>query len=109
MKRIRINAELIKDWDSFHDQFSDMFGFPEFYGKNMDAWIDCMSYLDDCVSGMTKVWINKGETLIIELYNNEVFKNRSKEIYLKLLQCIAIVNKRNLEANKKTTISLVLA
>jgi len=109
MKRIRINAELIKDWDSFHDQFSNTIGFPDFYGKNMEAWIDCMSYLDDCASGMTKVWINKGDTLIIELNNNEVFKNRCQDIYLNLLQCIDIVNTRNLEANKNTTISLVLA
>jgi RNAse (barnase) inhibitor barstar len=109
MKTIRINTELIEDWDSFHVQFSRIFGFPEFYGKNMDAWIDCMSYLDDWSSGMTKVWINKGDTLIIQLNDYEVFKNRRQDIYLNLLQCVAIVNTRNIKANKKTTIALSYA
>lgn len=109
MKRIRINTELIEDWDTFHDQFSKTFGFPDFYGKNMDAWIDCMSYVDDCLSGMTKVWINKDDTLIIELKNYEVFKNRCQDIYLDLLQSVAIINSRNIKANKKTTIALSYA
>lgn len=109
MRRIRINTELIENWESFHELFSKIFGFPDFYGKNMDAWIDCMSYLDDWKSGMTKIWIDKDDMLIIELKNNEEFKNRCQEIYLNLLECVAIVNARNIEANKKTTIALASA
>lgn len=43
---IQIDTHLIKDWKSFHDVFSETFGFPKFYGRNIDAWNDCMSSLD---------------------------------------------------------------
>jgi RNAse (barnase) inhibitor barstar len=26
----------ISDWDSFHSVFAEVFGFPDFYGRNMD-------------------------------------------------------------------------
>ena len=38
MKRIHIDTARIKDWDSFHNVFAEAFGFPGFYGRNMDAW-----------------------------------------------------------------------
>lgn len=43
---VDIPAHEITDWDSFHDVFKRVFGFPDFYGRNMDAWIDCMTDLD---------------------------------------------------------------
>jgi RNAse (barnase) inhibitor barstar len=43
----RIRARNISDWKSFHAEFRRVFGFPEFYGHNMDAWIDCMTSLDE--------------------------------------------------------------
>ena len=64
IKKVRINADLITDWDSFHDIFKINFGFPDFYGRNMDAWIDCMTDIDDKEIGMTKIWINKTDTLV---------------------------------------------
>jgi hypothetical protein len=50
---VRIDATSIRDWNSFHAVFKQAMGFPDFYGANMDAWIDCMSYLDDPAAGMT--------------------------------------------------------
>jgi RNAse (barnase) inhibitor barstar len=44
---IRIDTRRINDWDSFHTEFAKAFGFPDYYGRNMNAWIDCMTYLDD--------------------------------------------------------------
>jgi RNAse (barnase) inhibitor barstar len=52
---IAIPADQITDWESFHSVFQAAFGFPDFYGRNMNAWIDCMSYLDEPPSGMTNV------------------------------------------------------
>src|SRR5688572_7987636 len=40
---IKIDTQRITDWKSFHNLFAEVFGFPGFYGRNMDAWIDCMS------------------------------------------------------------------
>jgi len=36
-------VDAITDWASFHDVFMHTLGFPDFYGRNMDAWIDCMT------------------------------------------------------------------
>jgi len=48
---ITIPADQIKDWDSFH--FQATVGFPDYYGRNMDAWIDCMTHIDDRGIGLT--------------------------------------------------------
>ena len=65
IKEVRINADLVTDWDSFHDIFKMTFGFPDFYGRNMNAWIGCMTDIDDKETGMTKAWINETDTLVI--------------------------------------------
>ena len=33
----RVIGRNIRNWDSFHDEFNRVFGFPAFYGRNMDA------------------------------------------------------------------------
>jgi hypothetical protein len=73
MKRVKIDCSKINDWVSFHNIFAEEFGFPSFYGRNMDAWIDCMSYLDDPDSGMTKITCEKGDYILLELENIEGF------------------------------------
>jgi RNAse (barnase) inhibitor barstar len=109
IKRISINADLITDWDSFHDIFKMTLGFPDFYGRNMNAWIDCMTDIDAPENGMTKVWINKTDTLVIEILNGESFKERCNAIYLALLECSAFVNYRKLENNEQAMIAISAA
>ena len=66
MKRIQLDTAEIRDWDSFHQVFQEAMGFPEFYGRNLDAWIDCMSYLDDPAAGMSQVSVERGKALLLE-------------------------------------------
>ncbi len=47
VKIVTVPVSEIKDWDTFHTVFAHVFGFPDYYGRNMNAWIDCMTYLDD--------------------------------------------------------------
>jgi RNAse (barnase) inhibitor barstar len=56
---VRIDTTKIRDWASFHEVFSEAFGFPDFYGRNMDAWIDCMTSLDDPAAGMSRIMPRK--------------------------------------------------
>jgi Barstar (barnase inhibitor) len=44
---VDIPTDRIIDWNSFHDVFSELLGFPEFHGRNMNAWIDCLTDVDD--------------------------------------------------------------
>ena len=94
IKKVEIDASLITSWDDFHDIFSKAFGFPKFYGRNINAWIDCMSSIDEKDSGMTTFSINKDDTLVIELKNHEIFRKMYSEIYFELLECTAFVNER---------------
>ena len=44
----RIDGKSLADWEKFHDFFASTFDFPDYYGRNMDVWNDCMS--DYCYS-----------------------------------------------------------
>jgi len=103
---VKIECDNIKDWDSFHDEFTRVFGFPDFYGRNMDAWIDCMSSLSDPDDGMTKIHCNKGKAVTIELVNVKDFKSRCPEQYEAFVECSAFVNWRLIEINQPAVIAL---
>ncbi len=43
---VEIGCDRITDREAFHDVFAEAFSFPEFCGRNRDAWTDCISSLD---------------------------------------------------------------
>ena len=91
---VRIDASGIRDWESFHDVFAKAFGFPDFYGHNMDAWIDCLSSLDEPSAGMTSVHVARGATLTLVVEGAESFKSCCPEQFQVLLECTGFVNWR---------------
>ncbi len=95
MATITLNLGAVGDWESFHDVCLHAFGFPDFYGRNMDAWIDCLSYLDED-GGMCRYKLLAGERLEILLPNFEEFGREYPEICTGLLECTAFVNQRYL-------------
>ncbi len=97
MKIIKIDTRKIIDWETFHDVFKEIFGFPDFYGRNMDAWIDCMASLDAPEDEMTKVNIDKNETLVLHLGYIDEFVKRCPEQYAAIVECSAFVNYRRIE------------
>lgn len=103
---IRINADLIDSWNSFHQVFKFTLGFPDFYGANMDAWIDCMTHIDDPTSGMTSFTVKPNETVMLALVNSEKLKNSNQDIYYALLDCVAFVNRRKIEEKSRTYIAV---
>jgi hypothetical protein len=103
---IRIDASRIKDWDSFHSEFAKAFGFPDFYGRNMSAWIDCMTGLDDPDAGMTKVTVRKGEVLSLAIADAAPFKQRCPEQFAALLESAAFVNGRRVEQGEPPVLAL---
>lgn len=40
MTAIPIPTNRITDWHTFHEVFAATLGFPDYYGRNMNAWID---------------------------------------------------------------------
>lgn len=92
----KIDLGNIHDWGSFHDEFQRVFGFPEFYGRNMDAWVDCMS----------SIQCEKGKTVTIELGDVSVFKMQHPELFLAIVECSSFVNWRLIEAGEPPVLSL---
>lgn len=92
MKIYKIDADEINTWDSFHDVFSEMFDFPGYYGRNMDAWNDCMSDRDDMVA----IHINSARKL----------KQDAPAIFEALTECAAFINYRLTEKGAQPVVAL---
>ncbi|HZS45295.1 MAG TPA: barstar family protein [Blastocatellia bacterium] len=106
MATVRLDSSTISDWNSFHKTCREALGFPGFYGKNMNAWIDCLTYLDEG-DGMSRFHLASGEKLNIEISNTESFKSRLPEIFDALVACTASVNRRYIEERKSPTLALI--
>ncbi|WP_230942637.1 barstar family protein [Burkholderia stagnalis] len=94
MPTVCIDAAEIADWTSFHRVFAQAFGFPAFYGDNMNAFIDCLGYLDDPTAEMTRFHVRPGETLAIQLWAANSFGKRCPEQFRALQDACAFVNGR---------------
>ncbi|HEY0844750.1 MAG TPA: barstar family protein [Noviherbaspirillum sp.] len=107
MPTVTLDGRTISDWKAFHTACRSAFGFPDFYGNNMNAWIDCLSYLRDD-DGMSKFTLNPDEVLQIEVLNSAAFRLTAPEILDALEECTAAVNDRYSEIGEKPALSLLL-
>ena len=105
---ITIAADQITDWDSFHSVFQSTLGFPEFYGRNLNAWIDCMTDIDDSPRGMTSVSVSPGELVALRIDDAADFERRCPEQYRALIECTAFVNYRRMEVGEAPVLTLML-
>jgi RNAse (barnase) inhibitor barstar len=103
---VQIDTQLIKDWESFHDVFSETFGFFKFYGRSMDAWIDCMSSLDAPETGMSNVHAPLGRVVVVQLENVKDFSVRCPEQYAAIVECSAFVNYRRILTDQEPVLAL---
>jgi hypothetical protein len=106
VSKASIDCANIHDWPSFHDEFAHVFGFPDFYGRNMDAWIDCMTSLDAPEDGMSQIHCARGSVLTLDLVQVKAFKHRCPELYNAIIECSAFVNWRRLETDKPPILAL---
>ena len=77
--------------------FTEVLGFPRFYGRNMDAWIDCLTSADCKEDGMTTVHAPPNGFFVMNLRGGRDLKKRCPEIYDALIECSAFVNYRRME------------
>lgn len=105
MPVVTIQDSRISDWSSFHDVFADALGFPDFYGRNMNAWIDCLTYRDED-DGMSSVVVPPGDVLTLQLESGRDFAQRCPEQYAALVECSAFVNWSRIEAGERPIVAL---
>ena len=102
MPLIRIDAARIHDWNSFHTVFAAAFGFPSFYGRTMNAWIDCMSDLGED-TGMTTVRASPTDPAVLLLDNVDAMP---QQIFAALVEDAAFVNWRRLDLGEPAVFML---
>ena len=103
---VSVDCSKIRDWNSFHHEFAAAFGFPDFYGRNMNAWIDCMTSLDKPEDGMTSIHAAKDGVLTLQLENVTSFRERKPELYAAIIECSAFVNWRRLEVGEPSVLAI---
>lgn len=92
------------DENGLNQLLKDVLGFPNFYGMNWDAMIDCLGYMrfPDCE--MSKVFLDIDEVLIINCKN--LFKaDLDTNIFLDVIET---VNQREIDDGRKPQILLNL-
>jgi Barstar (barnase inhibitor) len=72
----------------------------------MDAWIDCMTYLDEPAAGMSAVHAPPGCVLVLQLDEARDFASRCPEQYAAVVECSAFVNWRRLEKGANAVLAL---
>jgi hypothetical protein len=103
----QLNGDAITDWNTFHSECAVTFGFPDFYGRNLNAWIDCLTYVRDG-DGMSRFVLKQEEVLRIELLHSQSLRERLPEIFAALSGCVRDVNKRSTDAGETPCLELVL-
>ena len=107
MAQVQLDGRTITGWDAFHDQCTTAFGFPGFYGRNMNAWIDCLTDVRSG-DGMSRFELGPEELLIIEVLDAEAFNRQVPEVFDALVECTASVNRRQIEAGERPALYLLV-
>jgi hypothetical protein len=105
---VRIPTKEIEDRETFHDVFSRILGFPEFYGRNMDAWIDCLTSADDPAAGMiaSELVAGPSDVLTLDLEDAADFAEQCPAEYADVVECSAFVNRRRIEIGERPIVAL---
>lgn len=105
MPIVEVDLAPVSDWGSFHDVFAQALGFPDFYGRNLNAWIDCLTYADED-DRMRNVVVAAGDVLTLQLAGCKELRARCPEIYEALVDCAAFVNWRRIEVGDRPILAL---
>lgn len=106
MPRVVLPTNEIRNEKTFHAVCQRVFGFPDIYAHTMDAWVDCLSCLDDPSAEMSSLTLAPGELLLIVVPDTA---NLKQEIFDDLIDGAIEVNARFVRRGKSPLIGLVLA
>ena len=90
------SKNLDEEYRNFHTKMAEIFGFPHFYGKNLAAFIDCLSdlriYEGEDIEPMVRYSLNKDECILLNIKN---LLKISDDLRSKFLLAIEQVNVRH--------------
>ncbi|MDQ1343895.1 MAG: Barstar protein [Patescibacteria group bacterium] len=70
MKTYVLDAARFSDADAFYDEASSAFGFPDYFGRNLDALADCLS---DVATPCRIVWLHTDADKLDADFRESVF------------------------------------
>lgn len=105
---VELDGSAIANWDDFHAASRRAFGFPDFYGNNLSAWIDCMSGLRDD-DGMTRFLLAETDSLVIRLLHARTLEQHAAQVMQGLQAAVAEVNERCSDAGEPPLLKVQLA
>ncbi|WP_081311746.1 barstar family protein [Pseudomonas putida] len=88
----------------FHKAASKVFGFPEFYGNNFHAFVDCLSSLRMPEDELTRLHLGEAEQLELRLIN---FNHADEELRHDFVEAIGNVNRRHIKLGEAPALHLV--
>ena len=103
---VEIDGDLVAEWEAFHDVFAAKFGFPAFYGRNDNAWIDCMTSVDSPDDGLSEVHVPRGQIMTLQIANAAKLKSSNRDIWDALNEMTAFVNWRRIERGDEPVLAL---
>lgn len=105
MQTINLLFNIFKSEEAFHDAFARIMGFPAFYGRNWNAWIDCMSYFDDPSASMSRVHVAPGEQIEFVVAGHEFSSELDEsDVFRNFYVCAGFLNSRFRKDDSETRI-----
>lgn len=103
---IRIDAGRLTDAAALHTVLAEAFGFPASYGKNLDALVDCLTYLDDPQAAMSRVQVFPGQVVLIAIEHTQGMSKQAATQVKALVDAVAFVNWRRLEKKQPPVLAV---
>ena len=102
-----IDGEAFLSRERMHDELALKLGLPGWYGRNLDALLDCLSSIDDPSSNLCDRWeVQPGRSLVLRL--QEASAALSTELFRDFAQVISDANHRLSEGSTGTRIWIEL-
>lgn len=101
---MRLDFALIYDRQSFHRHSKLVFGFPDFYGENMHAWIDCLRSARHPDDRLSRLNIASGKVLGLHLSGFSEFSKANSKLAFSILYCIGFINRYCLKVDGEALI-----
>ena len=89
MTTFTFDLEKINSKKDFHIQLAKVLQFPDYYGSNLDAMVDCLRDILDQNSFKTKLTIRMINCS--KLLDNSYSKDSSKLDFMNILQALSVI------------------
>lgn len=89
-----VRGPALRDVAGFHAEAARAFGFPPWYGANLDAWLDCLTSLDEPEAGLSAVHAPPGGVVSLVVEDAD---RADPAVLALVVDGVALVNERRRE------------